>query len=42
MSNLFNEVTKSIMIIIIIIAIIITVIIILVIVIDSPKRLCRK
>ena len=41
MSNLFNEVTKSIM-IIMIIAIIITVIIILVIVIDSPKRLCRK
>ena len=41
MSNLFNEVTKSIM-IIMIIAIIITAIIILVIVIDSPKRLCRK
>ena len=41
MSNLFNEVTKSIM-IIMIIAIIITVIIILVIVTDSPKRLCRK
>ena len=41
MSNLFNEVRKSIM-IIMIIAIIITVIIILVIVIDSPKRLCRK
>ena len=41
MSNLFNEVTKSIM-IIMIIAIIITVIIILVIVIDSLKRLCRK
>ena len=41
MSNLFNEVTKSIM-IIMIIAIIITVIIILVIVIDSQKRLCRK
>ena len=41
MSNLFNEVTKSIM-IIMIIAIIITVIIILAIVIDSLKRLCRK
>ena len=41
MSNLFNEVTKSIM-IIMIIAIIITVVIILVIVIDSLKRLCRK
>ena len=41
MNNLFNEVTKPIMIIMIIV-IIITVVIILVIVIDSLKRLCRK